>query len=385
MSRVVLIRSNPIKPYPRLEKMANALIKSGHSVTVLAWDREENYKPRTEELVLLSGTVPIVRIGIKGVYSGGFRKNAWGLLKFQLFIINWLFNNKQKFDIVHAYDFDTGYSARLCASILNKKFIYDIPDYYVDSHNMSGKPIGRVVRKLENRVIDSADATIICTEERKQQIYGSHPKKLVVIHNTPDSAVVNNDITLKLPKSGRLKLVYVGVLQESRFIDKIVDVVSKRQDCEFHIGGFGSKMENYFENAAKSYNNVFFYGRIPYATTIQLERECDVMCALYDPSIPNHKYAAPNKFYEALFLGKPLIMAKNTGMASVVENNGIGVVIDYSEEGLNRAIDYLIANRAKWKDISNIEHCLYEEQYSWDVMQQRIINLYNEIGGKKNG
>ena len=34
------------------------------------------------------------------------------------------------------------------------------------------------------------------------------------------------------------------------------------------------------------------------------------MTAIYDPNISNHYYAAPNKFYEALMLGKPLIMVK---------------------------------------------------------------------------
>ena len=40
MTGVVLIRSNPVRPYPRLEKMANFLARNGYKVTVLAWDRE---------------------------------------------------------------------------------------------------------------------------------------------------------------------------------------------------------------------------------------------------------------------------------------------------------------------------------------------------------
>ena len=98
MYNVVLIRSNPVRPYPRLEKMANCLVKNGHNVTVLAWDRDMDYEPRNEQLKLKSGTVPIIRIGIKGQFSGGMKKNLRGLIKFQRFIYSWLKQHKSEFE-----------------------------------------------------------------------------------------------------------------------------------------------------------------------------------------------------------------------------------------------------------------------------------------------
>ncbi len=372
--RVVLIRSNPVRPYPRLEKTANCLAKNGYDVTVLAWDRDEDYAPREEELKLKDTTVKIVRIGIKGQFSGGFKKNLKGLLGFQRFIYTWLKAHRAEYDIIHAYDFDTGYTALKCAKRFKKRFVYDIPDYYVDSHGMNGKPIGKVVKRLENSVINSADATVICTEERKKQIAGASPKKLVVVHNTPNTDIENLNRE-NLPHE-RLKLVYVGIFGRARFIDKIAETVSAREDCEFHIGGFGAGMEPYFEDMAKKHSNIFYYGRIPYDKTIELEQSCDVMCAVYDPAVANHFYAAPNKFYEALLLGKPLIMARGTGMASVVEEQGIGEVIDYNADSLNSAIDRLIENAATRRKISEKEEKLYKKMYSWQEMERRILSMY---------
>lgn len=53
---------------------------------------------------------------------------------------------------------------------------------------------------------------------------------------------------------------------------------------------------------------IFFYGKILYYETLKLESSCDIMADLYDPSNPDNYYAALNKFYEALMLGKPLIL-----------------------------------------------------------------------------
>ena len=372
---IVLIRSNPVRPYPRLEKMANCLIKHGYGVQVLAWDRDNDYEPRKEELKLTNGTAEITRIGIKGQFSGGIKKNLKGLLKFQSFIRKWLVKNQNSYSVIHAYDFDTGYTAMKCAKKLKKKFVYDIPDYYVDSHGLYDSLIGKLVKSCEDNVITRSDATIICTEERKQQIKDASPKKLIVVHNTPAETV---EPVQKAP-SDRLKLVYVGIFGKKRFIDKIAQAVSMRSDCEFHIGGYGGNMEQYFQDMADKFENIYYYGRIPYDKTLELENECDVMCAMYDPSVRNHYYAAPNKFYEALMLGKPLLMVKKTGMSAIVEENNFGEVIDYNEDALNRALDKLAANRESFAGISIMEKKYYSANYSWEMMEKRIINLYESL------
>ena len=55
---------------------------------------------------------------------------------------------------------------------------------------------------------------------------------------------------------------------------------------------------------------------IDYESALELYAKCDLMFALYDPAIPNHRYSAPNKVYEAMLLGKPIIVAEGTGVIS---------------------------------------------------------------------
>lgn len=40
MAKIVMIRSQPVNPDVRIEKEANALVKNGHNVSILAWDRD---------------------------------------------------------------------------------------------------------------------------------------------------------------------------------------------------------------------------------------------------------------------------------------------------------------------------------------------------------
>ena len=103
------------------------------------------------------------------------------------------------------------------------------------------------------------------------------------------------------------------------------------------------------------------------------------MLALYDPLVPNHAYAAPNKFYEALALGKPLVMFRNTGMANVIEENDIGVICEPTEQGLEDAFKTLINRNEEWLDMGERMQTLFREHYSWNIMDKRLKGLYLDM------
>lgn len=377
MKRVILLRSNPINPDPPVEKVALALLNAGYSVSVIGWDRDENYAVRRESLRLGDYEAEAIRFGIKARFGGGLKKNLMPLFLFQKSLLCWLIRNKASYDIIHAFDFDTGFVASKCAKMFGKKFVYHILDYYVDSHMLRGTVLEKTILQLENAVINFADATVICTEKRKEQIAGSAPKQLAVIHNTPSYSQMKA-CEKKTKQTDRIKIVYVGILQPGRLLKEIAEAVSENECFELHVGGFGN-YEEFFKDMADHYDNIYYYGCLTYDQTLSLENECDIMLAIYDPTVENHRYAAPNKFYESLMLGKPVIMVRETGMSQIVADNEIGVLIDYSKEGFVRGVNRLIERKDQWDSIGNKMKALYRQQYCWDEMERRLIQIYAKL------
>ena len=114
--KIVLLRSNPVNPDPPVEKMAEALLEMGYNVTILGWDRSEKYKSKEDVITLQNGqVVPIIRFGIPAVYGGGIKKTLKALLTFQKRLKGWLKDHRENFDIIHAFDFDTGFIAKRIA------------------------------------------------------------------------------------------------------------------------------------------------------------------------------------------------------------------------------------------------------------------------------
>lgn len=375
MKNILFIRSNAVNPDSRVEKEAITLKNQGYNIKILAWDREKNYQLKEQNLNIENTSIPIYRKGIKAAFGVGFKKNIFPLLKFQVYILYFLIKNSKRIDIIHACDFDTALSAFIFAKIFRKKIIYDIFDFYIDCCNVP-KSIRTIILNLDNYIISHSDIVILCTEKRKEQINGSFPKKIEIIHNTPYEKILKNGY---LKNNEKIKIVYVGVLlKEERLIEELINVVKENKNYELHIGGFGV-LEKEIKEVSNKYENIIFYGKISYEKTLELENQCDIMTAIYDPEKRNHYYAAPNKFYEALMLGKPLIMVRNTGMSEIVEKNNIGEIIDFNKKSLERGIKKLVERKNEWEKISKKMKKIYEEDFSWKEMEKKLINLYEEL------
>lgn len=383
--KTLILRTNRIDPDPRVEKEANTLLAIPRmEVSAVVWDRGEKYHAKQRFLKYDNGTVWVNQFGIPAAWGGGMKRNLVPMIAFEWRLFWWLVRHLKEYDIVHACDLLTGLPAMLPRKIYRKKMVYDIFDYYAATQT-GPKALLNLFSIFENHVINQADATIICSEKRIEQISGSKPRMLSVIHNAPSESQLDVQDTISIQSSHkeRIRVVYVGNLVSERYLLECIEAIKPLSDVELHIGGYGA-LEHYIADKANELDNVFFYGKLDYNQVIGLERQCDIMVALYDPKVPNHLYAAPNKFYEALALGRPLIMFKNTGMDGIIEENNIGVVCEDNIDSLRSAIKNLADRKGEFPIIAQREKELFKEQYSWSIMENRLRKLYADLMGEQD-
>lgn len=356
-----------------------------HEVFLLGWNREKageeviHEKHRIHDREFDFHLIPE-----PARYGGGMKRLVGPMNRFWKRAYKWLAENQDKYDAIHAVNFDTAKPAFKAAEKFGKKIVYDIFDYYSDSYN-APKAVKSVIRNLENKCISRADLTIICSEERKGQIAGSKPKNLIVVENSPEDLEVRDDFKLAdgtVP--GRPKAVYAGMLVFDRFLEETAEVMTTRNDVEWHVAGYGV-LRPFIEECAKSHDNIFYYGPLPYDDILALEKSCDIMTALQNPSVANNRYSAPNKFYEALLLGKPLIMVRNGSIYKEIENNGFGEVIDAVGDvkaKVSEALDRLLARRGEWEAMGSAARKLYDTKYPWSKSAKALLDGYAKMTGR---
>jgi len=365
MKKVIMLLSNPFKPDPRVYKEAKSLVNNGYDVTVLAWDRECKY-PKKEVI----DEIKIERIRLKAPYG----KITLFIYLYFWWIYEFLFLIKNKYDIVHACNFDTLLPALIASKLKRKKIIFDIFDFYGKMLPPSLSKFSYILTKLERFFIGYVNAVIIPDKDRKREINYLN-RKIVVIMNTP------LDIEKKKleKKNIKFQIFYAGLIARERGLENMIKAIEDSDDIELIIAGFGRDEEILIPLFKRS-KNVEYIGRLPYEKVLEMTMKSDLLFALYDTEIENNKYASPNKLFEAMMCGKPIIVNKDTTMSKIVKKWNCGLVVPYNNiEKIKESI-LKIKNDPNLKiELGKNGRRAYGEEYNWKIMEKRLLDLYEGL------
>ncbi len=375
--RIVFLRTNPVDPDPRVEKETHTLSKAGFDVHILCWDRFGTSKPKEKR-----DAVQIQRVILHAAFGRGLQ-NFPVLLRWQWKEFVWLVQNRNAIDVLHACDFDTVIPALVLSFFCGKIVVYDIFDFYADHLRSTPRWIKGLIRWVDKKCIGWADGIILADDSRWEQIKGSKPKQKVIIYNTPP------DYTLDLKNQKRemnshLSLAYVGLLQVERGLFEILEILKKHQDWTLDLAGFGGDEEEILRMGEKI-PNVKWHGKVPYKQALDLCNQADILFATYDPAITNHRYASPNKIFEAMMLGKPIVVASGTNMDGIIEKYECGLVIDYGDiQGIEDALTRVSSDIAFRKRLGENARRAYEDVFNWSAMESRLLHFYKSLPIKNN-
>lgn len=340
---IALLRSTDGNPDSRFEKYENFLNSEAIPYLTICWDRFNTKIPSNKHLYYKR----------KSEYSLRF-KNIVGLLGFNWFIFKSLLKHRKEYKIIHAADFDTIIPAIIMKLLFQKKVIYDIYDWYIDSRSIKNSLLKSFVKQIERINIKKSDVVIICEEGRKEQII-YEPKKIWVLPNIP--SLETEDITYSYTEP--LKISYVGILGGGRGLKNLIRLAQEKPQINFIIGGFGA-LEEDFKQAA-SLPNVTYKGRVSYKEALRTMADSDIIYAMYERINPNHILAAPNKYYEGLALGRPVITTIGTLVGDKVMAGDTGYCIDEKYGSLENLVDNFDIQEQKNKAVKAKK--LWQEKY----------------------
>lgn len=312
---VYFLRSIDCHPDPRLQKYVDELDRRRMDCHIVGWDREDKYSDDEKYSYYKK----------KANYGGGI-KNIFGILGFNIFLVRKLLKDRKKYSVIHACDFDTVLPAIFMKFLYRKKVVYDIFDWFVDGRHFDNTLLKNGILFLEKKALKHSTATIICDERRAAQI-NYKPKNLLVLPNIPQIKVsASYNLEEDKPQDDILRVSYVGTMPSDRGLDKILETISKRRNITFEIAGFGIMSELAKEYSDK-YDNIIFHGTVNYEEGLRIMGYSDLIIATYEKKCRNNIFAAPNKYYEGLMLGKPILTTDGTIVADSTKEYDTGFVV----------------------------------------------------------
>jgi glycosyltransferase involved in cell wall biosynthesis len=278
-------------------------------------------------------------------------------------------------DIIHAADLDTLLPSVLVKCIKKKKLAYIIYDLY--GGNFENYYISRILSKIEKFAIRFADVLFLVDEDRYEQVKGAKINKLAYIYNSPEDyyPTVRSTSNLK----SEFIIFYAGYIGRTRGLEEVIDAVKDLAGVKFIIAGIGPD-KDIIEQKVANLDSILYIGLISYEEVIKRISDADILFAFYDPKITNNRYASPNKLFEAMMCGKPIIVNTETSAAKIVEKENCGLVVPYGDiDAIKEAIIKLKNNPSLRQKLGENGRKAYEERYSWATMEGRLIDAYTEL------
>jgi glycosyltransferase involved in cell wall biosynthesis len=366
--RVTVVRSRAIDP--AVNKIAKALSEHGHNVKLLVWDRTCDAASNTQ--LYLTHTIKLKAPHDK--FGVMFYLPLWWFREF-------FFLLKDDSEVLHVCDLDTLLPAILVKLIKRVKLCYTIYDFYADNLPST---VPHFLRKsiavLERLCIGFTDILFLVDERRYEQVEGSKIHMLVYIYNSAPDVCPHANLPQRVRATSETTILYAGLIHKSRGLEYLIKAISELNNVQLVLAGKGPFLGYLEGHFGFRDNGVRYIGQISYEEVIRRTMEADILVAFYDPSIPNNRYASPNKLFEAMMCGKPIIINSETSASQIVREENSGLVVPYGDvEALKDAIATLSDAPQLAEALGQNGRRAYETKYGWPIMEKRLIQSYKTL------
>ena len=132
--------------------------------------------------------------------------------------------------------------------------------------------------------------------------------------------------------------------------------------------------------ALAAYERIVVLPPVPYKEVVPYTASADIGILLYRNDCRNNYYCAPNKLFEYMMMGLPMIAANYPGMLPLVEGEGVGLCVDpESPEAIAASVNSLAADPDRRERMRGNGLRLSRDRYNWEIESTPLLQLYGSL------
>jgi glycosyltransferase involved in cell wall biosynthesis len=297
---------------------------------------------------------------------------------------------RERPDVVHAHDAAMLAPGLAGARSVGARLVYD-------SHELAtGVPYRErlwalFVRMLERAVIRRCDAVVTVSDgiaDRLLELHGLRQRPAVV-RNVPDESGPHGAGRLRdtLGIGAAPLVLHQGAPARHRGCEQLVRAMASVPGA--HLVFLGDEGDpGYGAVLARLAAGCGLQDRVHFLPSVALEEllaetaQADVGVSLLEDVCENHRLALPNKVFEYVAAGVPVVVSRLPEVSRLVERHGIGWTADASDpDDVARALREALAGRAEPELARNLAAAA--EELSWTREQQRLLAVYERLGTRR--
>lgn len=335
--RIIVSVTNDLCTDNRVRKVCEFLVEQDFEVTLVG---------RKLKGSLALGNLPYKTKRFKMFFKKGALFYAFYNLRLFFYL---LFH---KADVLLANDLDT-----LLANHWAKKFksgcklIYDSHEYFVGVPELTHKPgIQKIWRRIEQKCLPKTDQRYTVNESIAGIYKSEYGLTFDVVRNisdAPKNIQTKSRSELGLPEDKKI-IIYQGAgINIDRGAEELIDAMNYVENAILIFVGSGDVIELLKTQVLKNklQEKVLFFGKKPYIELLNYTTVSDLGVSLDKNTNVNYKFSLPNKIFDYLHCGIPMLVSDLPEIRKIVEGYQVGTITpSHDPKELANHINQVFAN-----------------------------------------
>jgi glycosyltransferase involved in cell wall biosynthesis len=292
----------------------------------------------------------------------------------------------RKVDILVANDLDTLLANYLVSRIRKVTLIYDSHEYFTGVPEIQNRPFVRKVwqtiekwifPKLEH--IYTVNQSIARIYEEKYNVNVGIVRNVSCKWNRSGNCSRNQ---LGLPANRFIIILQGSGINIDRGAEEAVLSMQYLDNTILMIIGDGDIVKNLKQMVSEQglQSKVMFMEKVPYNILMNFTCAADVGITLDKDTNLNYKYSLPNKLFDYIQAGVPVLASKVVEVENIIKSYNIGDIIDnHNPEHIASKLKNMFSDMDRmqlWKKNLHIAG----EELCWENEQGKIIEIFRKAG-----
>jgi glycosyltransferase involved in cell wall biosynthesis len=283
-----------------------------------------------------------------------------------------------KKNILLSNDLDTLLPNYLIGKIFKKKVVYDSHELFLELPELINRPLVKNCwRLIEKNIIPKlTHCYTVCDAISKhyRNLYGT---EFGVIKNLPNKRETQNGVCEKseLKKTGNYLILYQGSLNIYRGLELMIEAMQFLDNAIFQIVGSGIMRNQLFQKMQKLnlHDKIKFIPRVPPNELQKLTVQADLGVSVEEDKGLNYRYALPNKLFDYLQAGIPILVSNLPEMRKIVDQYKVGeVIIERNPKKLAAQIAQLLEKKDSYKEAIKKA----KNELVWENQEEKLLAFF---------
>jgi glycosyltransferase involved in cell wall biosynthesis len=289
-------------------------------------------------------------------------------------------------DIYHASDLYVLPAMVKAAKRSAAKVVFDARELYPYVASTVGRPwVSLFWNLFQDRYIKKADAVFTVSDSIADRLVESHGiPRPVVLFNVPEQQPFQQTDLLR-QRTGidteEVIFLHQGQMRKDRGCEKLVQAMAGVSGAALVFLGNGPLKPNLtrLSDTLGLTNRVHFMDAVAPDVLLDYTASADIGVTLLEDTCLNHHYALPNKLFEYLMAGLPVLASNLPEIAGVVNGFEVGCVVNPEDEiQLIKTMQQMVDDaeaRIRWKELIPTVF----ETFSWSKASERLELVYKSL------